>query len=94
MTEEEVLQEKIRRLDRSNEDLHNFAYMAAHELQEPLRAMESFITLLSNKYGPELTQEAKEWLSETVAGTTRMRDLIQSLLTSLWRIHRKFYSSR
>jgi len=33
MTEEEVLQEKIRRLDRSNEDLHNFAYMAAHELR-------------------------------------------------------------
>jgi light-regulated signal transduction histidine kinase (bacteriophytochrome) len=81
MNEEEALHEEIYRLNRSNETLHNFAYMAAHELQEPLRAMESFLNLLSNKYGQELTEEANEWLGETVAGTNRMRDLIQSLLT-------------
>jgi light-regulated signal transduction histidine kinase (bacteriophytochrome) len=81
MNEEEALHEEIHRLNRSNETLHNFAYMAAHELQEPLRATESFLNLLSSKYGAELTEEANEWLSETVAGTNRMRDLIQSLLT-------------
>ncbi len=81
MTEEELLQEKIALLTRSNDDLRNFAYMAAHELQEPLRAMESFVTLLGQKYGSELSEEAREWLNETVAGTARMRELIQSLLT-------------
>jgi light-regulated signal transduction histidine kinase (bacteriophytochrome) len=43
--------------------------------------MDSFLNLLSKKYGPELTEEANDWLSETVAGTNRMRALIQSLLT-------------
>jgi light-regulated signal transduction histidine kinase (bacteriophytochrome) len=81
MTDEELLQEKISLLTRSNDDLRNFAYMAAHELQEPLRAIESFVTLLGQKYGSELTEEAREWLNETVAGTARMRELIQSLLT-------------
>ena len=81
MTDEKQLQEEIRNLNRSNEDLRNFAYMAAHELQEPLRAMESFVALLSRNYGPGLTPEANEWLSETTAGAIRMRALIQSLLT-------------
>ena len=75
------LHDEINRLTRSNDDLYKFAYMAAHELQEPLRAIESFTTLLGEKYAVLLPGEAKEWLGETVDGAERMRNLIQSLLT-------------
>jgi light-regulated signal transduction histidine kinase (bacteriophytochrome) len=81
MTDEQGLQDEIERLRQSNDDLYKFAYMAAHELQEPLRTIESFLTLLNERYSSELTEEANEWLSETVAGAVRMRDLIHSLLT-------------
>jgi light-regulated signal transduction histidine kinase (bacteriophytochrome) len=81
MTEEHLLQDEIKHLRQSNDDLYKFAYMAAHELQEPLRTIESFITLLNEKYSSELTEEANEWLGETAAGAVRMRELIHSLLT-------------
>jgi light-regulated signal transduction histidine kinase (bacteriophytochrome) len=77
----EQLREEIVRLKRSNEDLYRFAYMAAHELQEPLRAIDSFTKLFNDKYGAGLSVEANEWLGETMAGSVRMRNLIKALLT-------------
>jgi light-regulated signal transduction histidine kinase (bacteriophytochrome) len=77
----EQLREEIDRLKRSNEDLYRFAYMAAHELQEPLRAIDSFTKLFKDKYGAGLSSEANEWLGETSAGSIRMRNLIKALLT-------------
>jgi light-regulated signal transduction histidine kinase (bacteriophytochrome) len=82
-SESEPLQmrNEIDRLKRSNDDLYKFAIMAAHELQEPLRAIDSFTKLLKDRYSADLPAEANEWLSETIAGSSRMRNLIQSLLT-------------
>lgn len=75
------LRDEIEQLKRSNDDLYKFAYMASHELQEPLRAIDAFTKLLKDKYGSGLPTEANEWLAETIAGSDRMRNLIQSLLT-------------
>lgn len=65
----------------AGEDLQHFAYIAAHELQEPLRAISGFIELLAKNAGAKLTDEESEWLQETAAGAERMSSLIQALLT-------------
>jgi light-regulated signal transduction histidine kinase (bacteriophytochrome) len=80
-TDREQLRDEIDSLKRSNDDLYRFAYMAAHELQEPLRAIDSFTKLLKDRYGADLSVEANEWLGEAIAGSSRMRNLIKSLLT-------------
>lgn len=82
MTEnEQRLNTQIDRLTKSNDDLYQFAYLAAHELQAPLRAMEGFLILLQDQYGEHLPDDAHALLQEAFSGTERMRSLIQALLT-------------
>ncbi|MBX9721356.1 MAG: hypothetical protein K2X81_08180 [Candidatus Obscuribacterales bacterium] len=82
MTEtEQGLNQQIDRLTQSNDDLYQFAYLAAHELQAPLRAMEGFLQLLRDRYGAQLPDDASALLQEAFNGSERMRSLIQALLT-------------
>lgn len=75
------LNERIERLTRSNDDLYQFAYLAAHELQAPLVTIDGFVSLLQGKYASQLPEEANLWLQETVAAAGRMRSVIHALLT-------------
>ena len=65
---------------RSNTDLEQFAYVASHDLQEPLRMVTKFAALLNRKYGNQLNDEAKSYLKYVTEGAERMRLLIDDLL--------------
>jgi two-component system sensor histidine kinase/response regulator len=67
-------------LYRSNEDLQQFAFAASHDLQEPLRTVTSFVTLLERTAGSKLTGEEQEYLRYIADGSRRMRALIDDLL--------------
>jgi PAS domain S-box-containing protein len=67
-------------LARSNEDLQRFAFVASHDLQEPLRMITSYAQLLVRKYPGETDQEARLIVNNIVDGTTRMRSLLTDLL--------------
>ena len=67
-------------LERSNEDLSQFAHMISHDLQEPLRTITSFTELLSGKYGAALGEEAATFMSYIVDGSRRMQMMIRDLL--------------
>lgn len=78
---EEGLNQRIERLSRSNDDLYQFAYLAAHELQAPLVTIDGFLSLIEIKYGSQLPDEAAAWLRDTLEASTRMRSVIHALLT-------------
>lgn len=78
---EEALKKNNQDLRRSNRDLQQFAYIASHDLQEPLRIIGSFSELLARKFGGQLDDKAQRYIDHIVDGVSRMRELINSLLS-------------
>jgi PAS domain S-box-containing protein len=77
---EQRVQERTVELQRSNEELHQFAKIASHDLQEPLRAIEGFVHLLIKRYKGKLDKDADEFMDFIMDGTIRMQELIQAVL--------------
>lgn len=74
------LENKIQELDELNEELEQFAYVASHDLQEPLRMITSFLMQLSKKYENELDEKARLYINFAVDGAQRMNVIILDLL--------------
>ncbi|TXI17394.1 MAG: PAS domain S-box protein [Nitrosomonas sp.] len=78
---EEKMRAEINELERSNNELEQFAYVVTHDLQEPLRAINSFVQLLKKYYNERLDERANTLISHVVSGTGRMQALIDDLLS-------------
>lgn len=74
------LKEQIRQLEASNQELERFAFVASHDLQEPLRKIQSFATLVTERYGSLFNPESQVFMSKIVNSAERMSKLIKDLL--------------
>lgn len=77
---EQQLSTMVEKLEASNERLEQFAYLASHDLQEPLRMVSSYLQLIERRYDDVLDEDGKEFLEFAVDGADRMREMITSLL--------------
>nr|WP_281377056.1 PAS domain S-box protein [Deinobacterium chartae] len=75
-----ALQERTRELERSNAELERFAYVASHDLQEPLRTIASFTELINRRYGDLMDENGRKYLGFVTRGAERMKLLIDDLL--------------
>jgi len=78
---ESALQAYSEALERSNNNLQDFAYIASHDLQEPLRKVLAFGDRLNSKFGAQLGEQGKDYLQRMNSAATRMRSLIDGLLS-------------
>ena len=77
---EEVLSRRVDELDRSNRELESFAYVASHDLQEPLRKILAFGSRLEKKSGDMMEPDARDYLDRMLKASSRMQQLIEDLL--------------
>ncbi|MEJ7913718.1 MAG: PAS domain S-box protein [Chitinophagaceae bacterium] len=75
-----ILQKNLKDLAVSNEELEQFAYVASHDLQEPLRMVTSFLNKIETKYGAVIDDKGKQYIGFAVDGAKRMRQIILDLL--------------
>ena len=71
----------MRKLERSNDELAQFAYVSSHDLQEPLRAIVGFLQLLESRYNDKLDDKGRQYIERSVKAGHRMQRLISDLLT-------------
>lgn len=85
VTERKAVENELRRfaneLERSNHDLAEFAYVASHDLQEPLRMVSFYVRLLADRYAGQLDDDADEYIHFASDGAERMQALVHDLLT-------------
>jgi signal transduction histidine kinase len=77
---EQKVEERTEALRRSNEELRRYAYVASHDLQEPLRTVTSYLQLIEQRFPDKLNEEGREFIAFAVEGALRMKNLINDLL--------------